>query len=83
MKNNSEEPLKREWTGPIDNGEKFHSALMGWVHTRDYVGGAIRRVNAYVVPTWDVSNVCHSNAYSAGGHLTILELLVQLWNSLS
>ena len=51
MKNNSEEPLKREWTGPIDNGEKFHSALMGWVHTRDYVGGAIRRVNAYVVPT--------------------------------
>ena len=26
MKNNTQLPLKRKWTGPIDNGGKIHSA---------------------------------------------------------
>ena len=26
MKNNTQQPLKRKWTGPINNSGKFHSA---------------------------------------------------------
>ena len=29
MKNTTQQPLKRKWTGPIDKGEKVHSFLRG------------------------------------------------------
>ena len=28
MKNTTQQPLKRKWTGPSNNSGKFHSALM-------------------------------------------------------
>ena len=30
MKNTIQQPLKRKWTGLIDNIRKFYSAQMGW-----------------------------------------------------
>ena len=29
MKNTTQQPLKRKWTGLTDKSEKFHSAYMG------------------------------------------------------